>query len=98
LPSDSVFVIRTSALQELEARISEHDKRIEKPIESRERTTLLLIIAALAQLAKIDTSKPSSAATSIESQTALLGVRVAARTIENHLKRIPEAMESRSQT
>lgn len=98
LPRDSVLVVRTSALQALQARIAEPDKRIEKPIESRERTTLLTIIAALAQLAKIDISKPFSAATSIESQTALMGVRVAARTIENHLNRIPEAMESRSQS
>ena len=97
LPSDSVFVVRTSAIQDLEARISKPDTYVEKPIELRERTTLLMIIAALAQLAKIDISKPSSAATSIENQTALMGARVAARTIENHLKRIPEAKESRSQ-
>jgi hypothetical protein len=97
LPSDSVFVVRTSALRKLEARISELDKAPEKPIERRERTTLLVIIAALAKLAKIDVAKPSSAAAAIESQTTLMGARVAARTIENHLRRISEALESRGE-
>jgi hypothetical protein len=54
------------------------------------------MIAALARLAKIDVSKPSGAATIIETQTNLMGVRVAARTIENHLKAIPEALERRT--
>jgi hypothetical protein len=62
----------------------------------RERTTLLLIIAALAELPKIDVTKPSAAAVAIESQTARMGARVASRTIENHLKLIPEALEGRS--
>jgi hypothetical protein len=97
LPSDGVLVVRTSALRELEARVSGPDKPPEKPIGQRERTTLLLMIAALAKLARIDVSKPSSAAAAIESQTALMGARVAARTIENHLNRIPEALESRQE-
>jgi hypothetical protein len=95
LPSDSVLVVRTRAL--LEARMSELDKVPEKPIERRERTTLLVMIAALAKLAKIDVAKPSSAAATIESQTTLMGTRVAARTIENHLRRISEALESRGE-
>ncbi len=97
LPSDGVLVVRTSALRELEARVSELDKPPEKTIGPRERTTLLLIIAALAKLGRINVSKPSSAAAAIESQTALMGARVAARTIENHLNRIPEALESKQE-
>jgi hypothetical protein len=97
LPDDSVFVVRTAALKELEARILETDKPTEKPIQRRERTTLLVMVAALAKLAKIDVTKPSSAATAVESQTTLMGVRVAARTVENHLKRIPEALDSRAE-
>lgn len=53
------------------------------------------MIAALAKLAKIDVAKPSSAAAAIETQTALMGARVAARTIENHLRHISEALDSR---
>jgi len=101
LPDDSVFVVRTAALHDLEARLSEAEKPIIKPTErilgNRERTTLLVIIAALAKLPKIDVTHPSKAAEAIESETALMGARVAKRTIENHLKRIPDAIESKSQ-
>jgi hypothetical protein len=97
LPSDAVLVVRTSALQQLEALISEPEPAIERPVARRERSTLLVIIAALAKLARIDVSKASSAATSIESQTVLMGTRVAARTIEEHLKRIPEALENKAE-
>jgi hypothetical protein len=96
LPADSVLVVRTSALRDLEARVSEPGQRGEKPIGQRERNTLLVIIAALAELAEIDLKKPSKAASAIEAQTALMGARVANRTIEEHLKRITEALEGRS--
>jgi hypothetical protein len=96
LPADSVLVVRTSSLHDLEARLSEPDQKVEKPIERRERSTLLVIIAALSELAKIDVAKSSGAAVAIESQTVRMGARVAARTIENHLKLIPEALEGRS--
>jgi hypothetical protein len=95
LPDDSVLVVRTSALRELETSVSQQEQRPEKPIERRERTSLLVIIAALAKMAKIDVTKPSAAAIAIETQTELMGTRVASRTIENHLNRIPEALESR---
>jgi hypothetical protein len=45
LPADSVLVVRTSSLHDLEARLS--DRKVEKPIERRERATLLVIIAAM---------------------------------------------------
>jgi hypothetical protein len=61
LPADSVLVVRTSALQDLEARLAEPDQKADTPIGRRERTTMLVIIAALAELAKIDLKKPSSA-------------------------------------
>jgi hypothetical protein len=95
LPEDCVLVVRTSALRALASRISEPDQAVDRPIERRERATLLVMVAALAKLARVDVSKPSSAASAIESQTALMGARVAARTIENHLKRIPDALDDR---
>ena len=52
-----------------------------------------MIIAALAGLAGIDVTRPSKAAIAIESETVRKGARVAARTIENQLRRIPEALE-----
>jgi hypothetical protein len=95
LPADSVLVVRTSALHDLEARLAEPDQKAETPIGRRERTTMLVIIAALAELPKIDLKKPSSAAQAIESQTIQMGARVSARAIEDHLKRIPDALEAR---
>jgi hypothetical protein len=89
LPADSVLVVRTSALR----RLSEPDHKVEKPVKQRERTSLLAIIAALAKKAKIDVTKPSSAAAVIEDETARIGARVARRTIENHLNLIPDVLE-----
>jgi hypothetical protein len=97
LTSVGVLVVRVSEIRKFEARVSEMNKAPEKDVGQRERTTLLVIIAALAKLPRIDVSKPSSAAAAIESQTALMGARVAARTIENHLNRIPEALESKQE-
>ncbi|WP_092148902.1 hypothetical protein [Bradyrhizobium sp. NFR13] len=96
LPADSVLVVRTSALQELESQLSEPDARVEKPLERRERNTLLIIIAALARLAKIDVTKPAKAGTAIENQAALMGAEVSSRTIQNHLKLIPDALDRRN--
>ena len=55
-----------------------------------------MIIAALAKLARVDVTKPSKAAATIESEIARMGARVGVRTIEEHLKRIAEALESKA--
>lgn len=68
----------------------------EKPLGERERATLLTLIAALAHEAGIDIAKPSKAAGLIEGLTLRIEKRIAARTIEEHLKRIPAALEKRS--
>lgn len=68
----------------------------EQSLGERERTTLLTLIAALAHEAGIDISKPSKAAGLIEGLTTKIEARIAARTIEEHLKRIPGALEKRS--
>jgi len=93
LPSDAVFVVRRSALQDLEALISEPQPSMERPVESKERATLLVIIAALAKLAKVDIAKPSKAAVAIQTQIRLMGAHMGVRTIEIHLNRIPDALE-----
>jgi hypothetical protein len=95
LPTDSVLVVRTSALHDLERRLSEPDQRAEKPLEQRERDTLLVIIAALADLAKINVKKPATAGEKIGTRAAVLGAEVSSRAIQDHLNRIPEALERR---
>lgn len=93
LPEDSVLVVRTSALQLLVAPVNK--QTFEKPVSTRERKTLLTIIAALAKAAKIPVDPPGKAALSIEGLTAEIGARVSKRAIEEHLKKIPDALESR---
>lgn len=65
----------------------------DKPLTTKERTTLLTIIAALADEAKIDITRPSKAAGQIKAAIDRRGSNISARTIEEHLKRAPEALE-----
>ena len=71
---------------------------LDKPLMTRERATLLTIIAALARAADIDILKASKAGDTIEALTVELGARVSARAIEDHLKRIQDALERRGKT
>jgi hypothetical protein len=95
LRSDALFVVRTSALENLEAQLSESEPDPERPIGQRERDTLLVIIAALARLAKINVAKPSAAAAAIEGEAALMGIRIGLTTIEGKLRLIHDALERR---
>lgn len=70
----------------------------ERELGTRERTTLLTLIAALAADAGIDVSKHSQAGDRIAALTQRLGAPVAGRTIENHLKQIPDALERRERS
>jgi hypothetical protein len=65
----------------------------DQPPGARERSTLLVIIAALARSADVDISGSWKAAERIEALTNTLGARVSARTIFNKLKEIPDALE-----
>lgn len=67
-----------------------------KPLSNKERNTLLTIIAALAIEAKIDITKTSKAGELIANMTDILGASISATTIENKLKEIPNALESRA--
>lgn len=91
--------IRDGDLKSLLAFITCKTKRTipkeEKPMSTKERDTLLTIIAAFAKEAKIDISRPSKAAGLIEDMTQLLGAPVAKRTIEEKLKLINDALERR---
>jgi hypothetical protein len=102
-PQGSVLAIRRSMLESF---IRQHaptpsaqTKEVaDKPLGARERATLLTIIAAFAKALAIDVSKASKAAEAIEAITIDLGIRIPARTIEGHLKRIPDAIQRRSRT
>ena len=96
LPEDSEFVLRPETIDEFLAGFEQTGLHVEKPLLTRERNTLLVIIAALCREAKIDYSKPSKAAANIKHQLDLMGLSVGETTVEEHLKKIPDALESRT--
>lgn len=69
---------------------------LDKPLRDVERRTLLTIIAALAQDAKIDITHYEAAGAVIEKLTDEIGAHVDAGTIARHLKKIPDALEARA--
>ena len=93
--SKAVFFLTEVASYE-ERHSEEYQPRCEqKPLGTRERDTLLTIIAALAKEAGFNIDSPGKAAVAIENLTELVGTRVSKRTIEDHLKKIPAALEVR---
>ena len=67
----------------------------EKPLSKRERDTLLTIIALACNEGKLEYLKPSKAANFLKGTADLLGISIGESTIEEHLKKIPDALESR---
>ena len=67
----------------------------EKPLTTKERKTLLTIIAALAKYGKIDIKEYGKSAEFISGLTDEIGANVSKRAIEDHLKKIPDALEIR---
>ena len=68
---------------------------INLPLATRERNTLLAIIAALCNEARIPYDKPAKAAGMIQSTAATMGLSIGETTIEGHLKKIPDALATR---
>lgn len=69
---------------------------VKRLLSNREHQTLLIIIAALAKEAKVNISKSSKAGELIANMTQGLGVALGATTVENKLKEIGQALESRA--
>lgn len=98
LPEDIEFVVRPEALDIFLGLVKDEAVIIEKPFGNRERDTLLTIIAVLAKAAKVpldDYGKPGKAAGYIEGLTDEFGAHVSKRAIEDHLKKIPDALGTR---
>lgn len=68
----------------------------ERELATRERNTLLSIIAVLCKEAKLDYSKPAKTAGLIQGIADSMGVSIGETTIENHLKKIPDALGTRT--
>lgn len=96
LPEDSVLVVRTDALIEFEQSLQGVSGTVDRPLSTRERDTLLTIIAVLCKDAGYDYSKPAKTAGLIQSTAAGMGVSISETAIENHLKKIPDALGTRT--
>ena len=102
-PQGSVLGVRRPALEAFIRQLvpvqAPTSASLDRPLGERERATLLTVIAALAKTAGIDVSQPSKASGQIEAMTTqALNIRIPARTVENHLKAIPDALERRGKT
>ncbi len=65
-------------------------------LDGRERTTLMILIAALAEGLGLDSSKPSDVVKRIVHMTERIGVPLDGRTIEKYLEQTRETVERRS--
>jgi hypothetical protein len=71
--------------------VSEHDK----PLRTTERNALLSIIAVLCDENGYDTARAAKTATIIKNRADLAGIALGETTVENHLKKIPDAITRR---
>ncbi|WP_149365833.1 hypothetical protein [Rhodanobacter sp. T12-5] len=77
-------------------RARERDReRPDMSLDSRQRTTLLVIIGALADAANLELSQHNKAGETVAAMLDSKGVKVSGRTIGEHLKAVREAMDSR---
>ncbi len=76
LPEGSVFVVRTSALRDLEAKLLSDEVPQEKPLHPSERRSAGQIIAALAAMAGLDLSAPYAADETLRAEAATHGLEL----------------------
>lgn len=76
LPEDSIFVVRTSALRELEERLLADEAQPEKPLHPSERRSAGQIITTLAAMAGLDLSAPYAADETLRAAAATLGLEL----------------------
>lgn len=97
LPEDAQFVIRPAELIRFVASLSGQSAPLpEKPLDERERTTLLCIIGALAREAGLDLSQPMKAGAIVADHLAP-ELNLSGRTIGEKLKLVGEAMTRRTE-
>lgn len=98
LPEDAPIVVRPAALTTFLALVAGDDGQsnllAEKPLDERERTTLLCIIGALSRQVQLDLSQPIKAGDTVAAMAPELDL--SGRTIGEKLKLVGEAMERRT--
>jgi hypothetical protein len=90
------LVIENKHLEDLLAQArSEHFSKIDRPLETRQRRTLLTIIAALCNSKTIDPADKNTPGW-VSDRLELMGALVSAETIKKLFDEIPEALESKT--
>ncbi len=99
LPEDSVLVIRTEALRNLERKAAEATEQgTEKKLSTTERNTLLTLIGVMAKdCYGNDLSKPYVTAKEIQKAAEELRIRISNDTIANKLKEAKIIMEDKQE-
>ena len=86
------FMMLATEIERIKKRGEISATSIHKPLGTRERDTLLTIIAVLCKEAKLDYTKAAKTAGLIRSTAATMDVSIGETTIEGHLKKIPNAL------
>lgn len=89
LPEDSILVVRITALQEFQQKVTETPVKddLERPLSTTERNSLLTIIGLIAKDGYgDDLSKPYLLAKEIKKTAELCGIKISDDTIANKLK------------
>jgi hypothetical protein len=95
IPKDAVLVVRTDAMLSFLQAINEEPSKSQKPLSTKERNTLLVLLAALCKEGKIDYKKPGMAA-AVAKMTENIGSPISDDTIRNVFKQIDEALDARN--
>lgn len=93
---ESLDVLKAVDIPEPEAEPSANIGSSATPLGKRERETLLSIIGLLCAEANIDIKRHAKAAATIRNRAELEGIALGETTIEEHLKRVPDAMANKS--
>jgi len=97
---DAVFLNTEVVAFEVKHEASSDDKTsvqaTEKPLSSKERNTLLIIIGVLCSECKLDYTKAAKTAGLIQGMAAFMKIRIGETTIEGYLKKIPDSLGTRT--
>jgi hypothetical protein len=95
LPEPSDIVISKSEIEAFEAQWTEPAAE-EKPLGTRERNSLLSIIAVLCEAHGYEVARAAKTAVAIRESAELAGIDIGETTIEKHLKMIPDVVRRRA--
>lgn len=87
--------IEVTCATDVQALVRAEQPNTTKVLGTREKNTLLVILAAACKEANLDYTKPAKTAAMIEDICLKMGLSIGNTTIEGHLKSIPNALEAR---